>query len=99
MLQSYTEGADSVDAEMQAAMRRGYVPIMRPGSIRPQLSQSLQDELDRAVDRILEHESNGEDSATAKGERIMRYLQKQAYLTGAASRRSMWGENLVFHTA
>jgi len=100
MLQSYIEGVSSVDSEMQAAKRRGYQPVRRPADIRPQLNDSLSGELERAVDRILEYESQPEGtdkrkSAEAKVARIVAYLQKQAYLTGAASRRTQYGENLV----
>jgi len=100
MLQSYLEGANSVDAEMQAAMRRGYEPVRRPADTRPQLNDSLSGELERAVDRILEYESQSSDAdkhknAESRVARIVTYLQKQAYLTGAASRRTQYGENLV----
>ena len=69
-------------------------------NIHPHLTNSLSHELDKALDRILYHENKTEDNeqlrrAEARVERIVRYLQKQAYLTGAASRRSAWSENLV----
>ena len=71
--------------------------MRRAGDIQEQLSESLMDELERALTRIMEYESNAEESGRADGRvaRIVQYLQKQAYLTGAATRRADWGENLV----
>jgi len=98
MLQSYLEGANDVDVEMQAAIRRGYVPVRRAGNVNTQLGQSLLEELERALDRVLEYEELDEESGRDSSPRalqIIRYLQKQAYLTGAATRRADFGENLV----
>ena len=99
MLQSYTEGAGEVDAEMRAAIRKGYVPNQRPQVINPQLSESLTKELEQALKRILELEEQGSykngNSTNDAVQRIVHYLQKQAYLTGTAKRRAAWGENLV----
>jgi hypothetical protein len=98
MLESYLEGANNVDAELQSAMLRGYVPVRRAGNINAQLSQALLDELEGALERILEYEAS--DEASGKGSspralRIITYLQRQAYLTGSATRRADFGENLV----
>jgi len=97
MQQSYLEGANAVDAELQAAKHGGYVPARRAGSIEVQLNRSLLDELERALTRIAEYEGKAADTSRTDGRiaQIVQYLQKQAYLTGAAGRRADWGENLV----
>ncbi|MCL2853734.1 MAG: hypothetical protein FWE20_12035 [Defluviitaleaceae bacterium] len=97
MQQSYLEGANAVDAELQAAKHGGYVPARRAGSISPHLNRSLPGELERALTRIAEYESKAGETGRTDGRiaQIVQYLQKQAYLTGAAGRRADWGENLV----
>ena len=99
MRKSYLEGAAEADAEMRAALRKGYVCVKRPKSIVPQLNRQLHNELEKALKRIIELEGIGSYknvSSTDKAiERIETYLRKEAYLKGLAVRREQWGENLV----
>ena len=59
MLDSFREGIGEIDAEVYAAINKGYSPIRQPSTKHQNLPRALLEQLEESLERILELQEQG----------------------------------------